>query len=86
MIFGFFWAVGKFWREAPTLCLCVCVSVGCKDSSGLVGFDYDGLHFSPPLAPPRDIILDCAKLPRFSKVKEKEWKVKEKCRTVNEKL
>ena len=49
--FGFFWAVGKFWREATALCLWV--SVWCKDSSGLVGFDYDGLHFFTSSRPPR---------------------------------
>ena len=35
-------AVWKFWREA--LGLSWEFSVRCKDSSGLVGFDYDGLH------------------------------------------
>ena len=66
LIFLVFWVVGKFWREATALCLWV--SVGCKDSSGLVGFDYDGLHFSPPLAPPRNVIVHCAKLRRLRKV------------------
>ena len=41
--FGFWGVVWKFWREA--LGLSWEFSVGCKDSSGLVGFDYDGLHF-----------------------------------------
>ena len=39
---GFWGVVWKFWREA--LGLSWEFSVGCKDSSGLVGFDYDGLH------------------------------------------
>ena len=40
--FGFWGVVWKFWREAMGLSWEF--SVGCKDSSGLVGFDYDGLH------------------------------------------
>ena len=50
--FGFWGVVWKFWREA--LGLSWEFSVGCKDSSGLVGFDYDGLHFftPAPLQPP----------------------------------
>ena len=43
VFFGFWGVVWKFWREA--LGLSWEFSVGCKDSSGLVGFDYDGLHF-----------------------------------------
>ena len=43
VFFGFWGVVWKFWREA--LGLSWEYSVGCKDSSGLVGFDYDGLHF-----------------------------------------
>ena len=39
---GFWGVVWKFWREA--LGLSWEFSVGCKDSSGLVGFDNDGLH------------------------------------------
>ena len=35
--------VWKFWREA--LGLSWEFLIGCKDSSGLIGFDYDGLHF-----------------------------------------
>ena len=40
--FGFWGVVWKFWREA--LGLSWEFLVGCKDSSGLIGFDYDGLH------------------------------------------
>ena len=48
LFFFVFWGVvWKFWREA--LGLFWGFSVGCKDSSGLVGFDYDGLHFFTPL-------------------------------------
>ena len=47
--FGFWGVVWKFWREA--LGLSWEFSVGCKDSSGLVGFDYDGLHFFTPPPP-----------------------------------
>ena len=41
--FGFWGVVWKFWREA--LGLSWEFLIGCKDSSGLIGFDYDGLHF-----------------------------------------
>ena len=44
--FCFFWVVWKFWREAPGLMRRD--SVGCKDSSGPVGFDYHELHFFTP--------------------------------------
>ena len=48
--FGFWRLVWKFSREA--LGLSWHCSVGCRDSSGLVGFDYDDLHFSvPPPSP-----------------------------------
>ena len=48
--FWFFWSVWKFWCAAMALCLWV--SVWCKDFSGLVGFDYDGLHFFTSSRPP----------------------------------
>ena len=48
--FGFWGVVWKFSREAAGLSW-QC-SVGCKDSSGLVGFDYDELHLFTPPAPP----------------------------------
>ena len=61
--FGFWGVVWKFWREA--LGLSWEFSVGCKDSSGLVGFDYDGLHFSRPLPPPPSMGGDMEKCVLF---------------------
>ena len=40
--FGFVRVVRKFLREVPGLSWQS--SVGCNESSGLVKFDYDGLH------------------------------------------
>ena len=46
IFFCIFWVVWKFGREAPELMWRD--SVGCKDSSGPVGFDYHELHFFTP--------------------------------------
>ena len=53
-VFFVFWAVWKFWREAPGLMRRALV--GCKDSSGPVGFDYHELHsFTRPEIGPENL-------------------------------
>jgi len=65
------------------------VSVGCKDSSGLVGFDYDGLNFFTSSRLPWNVIVDYEKsMKGYEKPRksvEKPRKSGEKSRTSCEK-